>query len=322
MNNSTFPTAQLARLTNPSGSPIHALTFSSGTGQYILTGSQDRQIRLWNPISKRPLIQTYSAHGYEVLDIAVDSQNERFVSGGGDKTVFIWDVATAQTLRRFGGHAARINAVAFGGEGDSVAMSGSFDGTAKIWDLKARSEKPIMTLGEARDSVTSVKVLGHEIFVGSVDGRVRVYDLAMGRLETDVVAPGKGVTSLMPTRDGQGYLVSSLDSKLRFMDRTTGKCLQTFSHVGFVNETYRIRSTLAGAEAFVVSGTEDGRVLVWDVLSGNLVKEVWHNEGGAAGAGQPSKKDVVSAVAWNQMRKMWASAGGDGSVAVWGNQES
>jgi len=93
----------------------------------ILTGSTDRQIRIFNPTAtsaKSKLIQTYSAHGYEVLDIAVAEGNDRFVSVGGDKTVFLWDVATAQTLRRFGGHLARVNACAFGGEGDCVVISG------------------------------------------------------------------------------------------------------------------------------------------------------------------------------------------------------
>jgi len=39
--------------------------------------------------------------------------------------VFVWDVATAQTLRRFSGHLARVNACAFGGEGDCVVISGT-----------------------------------------------------------------------------------------------------------------------------------------------------------------------------------------------------
>lgn len=319
MTSKSFPTIPIARLTDHNG-PVHAVTFSAGTGQYILTGSQDRNIRLFNPSTSR-LIQTYSAHGYEVLDLSVSEDNSRFASVGGDKTVFLWDVATAQTLRRFTGHAARVNAVSFGGEGDSVLVSGSFDGTVKVWDLKARSERPIMTLSEAKDSVSSVEVLGSEIFVGSVDGRVRVYDLGMGSVDCDVVAPGKGVTSVTPTKAADGYLVSCLDSCLRFMDRPTGKCLQTFRDEGhFKNEAYRMRSTLAMGDACVVSGSEDGRVVVWDILTGDVLHRLWHAEGGEASSGA-SKKNVVSAVAWNQLRKQWASAGGDGSVVVWGMSE-
>lgn len=94
----------------------------------ILTGSSDRSVRLYNPSKVSPttdgLIQTYSAHGYEVLDLAVTSDNARFASVGGDKQVFLWDVATARTLRRWSGHFGRVNCVGFGGDGDSVVVSG------------------------------------------------------------------------------------------------------------------------------------------------------------------------------------------------------
>lgn len=59
-----------------------------------------------------------------MLDLAVTDDNARFASVGGDKTVFLWDVATAQTVRRWAGHAGRVNAVGFGGEGDQVVVSG------------------------------------------------------------------------------------------------------------------------------------------------------------------------------------------------------
>lgn len=43
---------------------------------------------------------------------------------GGDKQVFLWDVATARTLRRWAGHFGRVNCVGFGGEEGSVVVSG------------------------------------------------------------------------------------------------------------------------------------------------------------------------------------------------------
>lgn len=132
-------------------------------------------------------MQTYNAHGYEVLDIAVASTNDRFVSVGGDKTVFLWDVATAQTLRRWSGHAGRVNTCAFAGDEECVVVSGSYDSTVKLWDTKARGERPLMTFTEARDAVSSVDVAGHEVTAGCVDGRVRCYDMRMGQIEVDVV---------------------------------------------------------------------------------------------------------------------------------------
>lgn len=204
-----------------------------------------------------------------------------------------------------------------------MVVSGSFDGTVRVWDVRSRDHRPIMVLAEARDAVSCVCVRGGEIFAGSVDGRVRVYDVGMGVVSVDVVAPGKGVTSLRATADGEGYVVGSLDDSVRFMDRGSGACLRRFGGEGFRNDTYRVRSTLAMADACVVSGSEDGRVFVWDVLTGEVMHRLWHKqEDGGSGAGAASsKKDVVSVVAWNQLRKQWASAGGDGSVVVWGMAE-
>jgi hypothetical protein len=47
--------------------------------------------------------------------------------------------------------------------------------------------KPIQVLEEARDSVSSVDVRGHEVATGSVDGRLRLYDLRMGMVSVDVM---------------------------------------------------------------------------------------------------------------------------------------
>jgi mitogen-activated protein kinase organizer 1 len=76
-----FPSTLLARLEG-SFSPIHALCYSASPGTYILSGSGDRTIRLYNPFPAteglrrgevRPgkLIQKFEAHGYEVLDLDV-----------------------------------------------------------------------------------------------------------------------------------------------------------------------------------------------------------------------------------------------------------
>ncbi|KAF2725132.1 WD40 repeat-like protein [Polychaeton citri CBS 116435] len=317
-----FPTNPLVRLIPPvpSTAPVNAVTWSSNSAQYLLTGSSDRSIRLWNPF-KQPssspssskgngqLIQTYSAHGYEVLDLDISADNAKFVSCGGDKTVFVWDVQAGKTVRRFAGHAGRVEGVKFGGAGsESVIVSGSFDGTVKVWDLRAGGDtRALMTLNEAKDAVSAIAVQGHEIWAGSADGRVRVYDVAMGAVDVDVFPAAVG--SVVPTAEGDGVLVSTLDSSVRFMDRASGRCLKECRGSGFTNEEFRVRSALGAAESVAISGGEDGQVWVWDLLTGEVREKVWHDS---------EKRRVVGAVAWNQRRNVWASAGGDGTVVVWG----
>jgi mitogen-activated protein kinase organizer 1 len=259
-----------------------------------------------------------------VLSLTVAADNERFASVGGDRAVFLWDVSTASTIRRFGGnihgHTARINCVTFGGDGDSLLISGGFDTTVRIWDTKSNMMKPIQVLDEARDGITSVVVRGPEIIAGSVDGRVRTYDARMGECITDII--GASVTSLSLTRDGKGMLVSSLDSKIRLMDRDNGTCLKTYSDPGWENKELRIQAVVGGKEKYVLAGDEmtasggttaqngEGKVWVWDLLTAKLVSKVvvpWGPVGyepkkkviGRDGK-EKGKVNVISCLAWRE----------------------
>ncbi|KAJ9617083.1 hypothetical protein H2200_000804 [Cladophialophora chaetospira] len=320
---STLPTSLLHTLTTHTGA-INALTFSSLGGTYILTGSSDRQIHLsrTEPSSATETItpiQRYASHGYPILDIACSRDNQTFASVGGDRSVFLWDVANNEgTVRRFGstsgGHMSRITCVAFAGEGDSVIVSGSDDMSIRLWDVKSRDTRPIMVLEEAKDGVSSLVVSGCEIIAGSVDGRVRSYDIRTGKVTVDVM-PGS-VTSLDFSRDGRTLLIGCLDGRIRMLDRTDGTCLRAFpeeGETGYKNESLRLKSCFGQNEALVLSGSEgDGDVRAWDVLSGKNI--------GSAKVGSK----VVSVVKWREgsqaqgRRSLWAGGGADGVVKIFG----
>jgi mitogen-activated protein kinase organizer 1 len=50
--------------------PVHVARYAKGSAKYVLTGGQDRAVRLWNP-ELGTEIKVFSAHGYEVLSITV-----------------------------------------------------------------------------------------------------------------------------------------------------------------------------------------------------------------------------------------------------------
>lgn len=345
----TLPTTPLNVLTTHGTSPINALTFSAKGGTYILTGASDRQIHLCrtivsesssskaNKITKTAFngiagvtestlpIQKYAAHGYAVLDISCSGDNTQFASVGGDRVVFLWDVSRAETTRRLGGntdrgHTARINCVAFaGGDGEgneTLVLSGSNDRTVRLWDLKTRDARPVQVWSEAKDGVSSIEVLRNtngEVLVGSTDGRVRGYDVRMGKCTIDTM-PG-AVTCVRATRDGGAYLVGCLqdqESMVRMIDRRDGTCLRAFGGEAYKNEAFRVRCSFGKNEALILSGSEaDGKVRAWDVLSGRTVGSVEVSDKGS----------VVSCVEWREAgaeRNVWAAGAADGKVVVFG----
>ncbi|KAK9478119.1 WD40-repeat-containing domain protein [Lipomyces japonicus] len=278
---------------------VHVVKYNT-TGQYVLSGGHDKKIILWNPNTSK-LVKDYVGHGYEVLDISVSFDNSRFVSCGGDRSIYLWDVTTGSTTRRFSGHMSRVNAVDFNFDASLIA-SGSYDAKVRLWDTKSSSYKPIQVLEESKDSVTSLQIVDYEIITGSVDGYLRVYDIRMGQLTSDYI--GHPITSVTQSSDAASILVSTLDSTLRLMDKSNGSLLQ--SYVGHKNSDFRVRSTFGDNDVYVVSGSENGKLLAWDLLSGRIVHEL-----------RTHKDKLVSAVAYHPKNSQMVSCGADGTVQVW-----
>ena len=342
--------------------PVNALAFSALGGTYILSGSSDREIHLCRslptnstgsskvqrgssitsttatntetittPTTSRP-IQRYTSHGYAVLDLAVSADNASFASCGGDRSVFLWDTSAAQTIRRFGsntdaGHTARVNCVRFAGEGDAVVVSGGDDRRVLAWDCRSRDARPVAEMAEARDGVAGLWCpTGVPVVVsGSVDGRVRWYDLRMGVVKTDVMPAG--VVSVEGTRDGNVCIVGVLDDSVRMMDGKDGKCLRCFvgggevdesgGGVGYTNSDVRLKNCLARDESLVLAGSEgDGYVRAWDVNTARMVGHVEVSD-------VPGK--VISVVKWREKAKgqpgVWAAGGVEGSVKIYGETD-
>lgn len=211
--------------------------------------------------------------------------------------------------------------------------AGSADTTINLWDTRSNSTKPIQSLTEATDTVSSLHVHNpsYSIASGSYDGRVRVYDIRMGRVMVDRVA--QAVTSVRCSGDGNAVLVSSLDSRVRLLDRVDGRLLkgfgmdahstQTESGVGaaggkqYRNTELRIRSVFAKGDGVVLSGSEaedpnhngpgsgqGANMFAWDVLTGEVVAVVSAGEGVRA----------VSCVGWNENEGCWAGGCSDGML--------
>ncbi|KAG9414125.1 hypothetical protein AC1031_013334 [Aphanomyces cochlioides] len=261
---------QSARVLRGHEGPVYAVRFNE-KGTYCMTCGSDRTIRLWNPHREGPegptsamMIKAYKGlHGYEIRDVAIENDNAKFVSCGRDKVVFHWDVSTGKVIRKFEGHASSVNAVEFNDD-CTVLCSASYDSTVRLWDMRARNSfTPIQVLDHFRDSVTSVRVKDHEIITSCVDGFVRVYDIRAGMLTEDNLH--HPVTSLALTSDLNCIVASTTNGVLRFFEKKSGTELNTFQ--GHSVASYGLACAFSNDDAYILSGSEDGRVVVWDMLT-------------------------------------------------------
>jgi mitogen-activated protein kinase organizer 1 len=71
--------------------PIYTIKYNT-SGEYCMTGSEDRSVCLYNP-SKNLMIKNYkNLHNYDVYSLDISNDNSKFITGGGDKNVILTDV--------------------------------------------------------------------------------------------------------------------------------------------------------------------------------------------------------------------------------------
>lgn len=274
-------------------------------GSYCMSGGQDKAVRLWNPHkdagdTATNLVHEYHGHNYDVRGIAILHDNTQFASCGGDKAVIVWDVMTSRIRAKLRHHDSRVNAVAYNEEGNVLASAG-YDRKLCLWDLLSRSRDPIQTMTDAKDSVTAVLIQGHEIISASVDGTVLTYDVRMGKIHIDHLH--SAVTSLQISGDGNCLLAGCIDNTVKLLDRSTGELLNTYS--GHKSGQYRVGCAMSADDAFVLAGSEDGDVFVWDLVDCSVTHKLKGHRG------------VVCDVAYHPTKPIAVSSAVDGSIIVW-----
>ena len=73
--------------------PIHLMAVI-----HIISGSDDKTIRVWNPTTGQCIAGPFQGHTAGVWSVAYSPDGSQFVSGSGDNTVRVWNPATGQCL--------------------------------------------------------------------------------------------------------------------------------------------------------------------------------------------------------------------------------
>ncbi|PAV56917.1 hypothetical protein WR25_15760 [Diploscapter pachys] len=267
-------------------------------GNYCLSCGSDKTVKLWNPLTST-LLKTYTGTGNEVFDAQSSSDNAQIVCGGADRAVTVFDVETGKQLRRWRGHGARVNAVAFNEE-SSIVFSGSMDGTMQAWDNRSRSEKAIQMFTESTDGILSIDINKHEIVAGSADCSYRIYNIRDGMMYVDFL--GEAVTSVHFTPDSNCILATTQNSHLRMMDKSNGKMLVDYkSHK---NGEYKIDNAILSNCEYVATGSEDSSAYIYNLITGEVAVKLPHTSKVVHSvAANPKKPHLLTAA--GQMLFLW-----------------
>jgi len=257
-------------------------------------------------------IQSYS-HTYPISAVAIDDNSTTLVSGTTDKVVNVIDVMTQSTKRKFYGHTGRINSVCCTSPSSDAILSGSYDGTIRIWDGRSFNRDPIQILDHAKDSVSCIHAIQTssttQILSSSIDGTIRIYDLRMGQVnEYNIPEP---IPYFSLSHDLKCISLHCLNGGIYLLQKDTGTILNSYSN-SHVSGTYALECNLLSNDEYVVTGSEDGKVVLYDLVSGGMVQVLEGHKRPTCSVCVHPKKGLSSMV---------VSGSFDGDGVVWVNRD-
>jgi WD40 repeat protein len=201
-------------------------------------------------------------------------------------------------------HDGPVASASFSPDGTRI-VTGSNDGTARVWDAqsgKALTE-PMRHEGAVRSASFSAD--GTRIVTASKDGTARGWDAQSGKALTEPMRHKGLVVSASFSPDGTRIVTGSTDATARVWDARSGRALtEPMRQQGIVAS-----ASFSADSTRIVTASQDGTARVWDAHSGQpLAEPMRHEEGPVLFASfSPDATRVVTAA-------------GDGTARVWDAQ--
>jgi WD40 repeat protein len=282
----------------------------------------------------------------KVSELAFHPNGQSLAANIADKTVTIWNTlftpgqplppefgAVVQTFP----HPAAIASFVY--LSDSQLLTGADDGIARVWTVASDQPKSIQHPNLV-DCVAFNKD-GTQLATACHDGGVRIYDLTK---PTPALLKDIKAHTAMPlphpvyvvawSPDGKQLASGSFDKSIKLWDASAGTLVREIKGFpepppamgqpvppGHRDQVFCLAFSKDGK--LLASGSSDRTVKLWDVASGNLVRDFPHPTLKSPGPGQPvpSHAGFVHAVRFTADGQSLVSAGtaprNQGSLAVW-----
>jgi WD40 repeat protein len=216
------------------------------------------------------VVHRLEAHHARVVAICFSPNGQVLLTGGYDRVIRAWNVATGAEIRSFTGHAGSISDLTFAPDGQTFVSAG--DNTARVWSLNTGDLLRTLTVPGA--SITRILFAPNTNQLVTADGsptnNVRVWDLSTGQTLRSFghLIQTFGFTS-------GGHLVTGgSDSAVQVWDIETGQVIRSLEGatqiaVGLVASTNSVEVTV---------GCINGHVITWDASTGDVENQFFHEK--------------------------------------------
>lgn len=307
---------------------IYTLQYS---GKYLVSGSRDRTLRIWNIDTQRLVRAPLRAHSGSVLCLQFDADPEEdlIVSGSSDATVVLWKFSTGQVIQRLRkAHRESVLNVRFDkrvlvtcskdkmikifnrhpmspGEFGYPGMSGAVGPVPIVVDNYGFNPAPnaglpikppfsvIGVLVGHNAAVNAVQIHGHEIVSASGDRNIKVWNWIEQKCTRTLGGHKKGIACVQ--YDGRRIVSGSSDNEVRIYDKETGLVVASLNA-----HSNLVRTVQAGFADLPDGAVEDAELArmtdlnYFRAVDAGIVAEDISIRGRAPNAGSRRPEDITA----------------------------
>ncbi|KAJ5074850.1 wd40 repeat-containing protein smu1 [Anaeramoeba ignava] len=269
-------------------SAILSLAFSNNS-KLLASGSQNGEIKIWSIETGKLLKKIPTAHSQGITCLEILSEKLEIMSGSFDSLIRSHGLRSGNKLKEFRGHQSFVNSILIPKSG-TILLSGSSDGSIRIWDIKSEQCLSIFHLPKLAQ-VDQEKIKGMDLNTLELQAKddATLYSI-----------------QFIPEKKGK-ILVCNRSPHLFIIDQS-GSISQIFSSPTIKTNQPKdfVAACVSAKGTWIYAVDESGTIFCFSLITNNLEHQFIGHE-----------KEVVGIVHHPQ-KSLLVTYSEDGTIKFWG----